>query len=149
MSEADLDWVKQNGRDDVITFAIENYVASLKSKIQSGEHLSEADFDWVKQNGREDVITLALDKYAASLKSKIQSGEHLSEADIDWVKQNGREDVITFAQEKEFAALKVKYRIIDRDFPFDPFYAIMVKLEKEERLDPVLVVQLIQQKTFS
>ena len=38
--------IKQNGRDDVITFAIENYVASLKSKIQSGEPLSEADFDW-------------------------------------------------------------------------------------------------------
>ncbi|MEG4854318.1 hypothetical protein QUB10_25950 [Microcoleus sp. B5-D4] len=149
LSEADLDWVKQNGRDDVITFAIENYVASLKSKIQAGEQLSEADLDWVKQNGRDDVITFAIENYVASLKSKIQSGELLSEADIDWVKQNGREDVITFAQEKEFAALKVKYRIIDRDFPFDPFYAIMVKLEKEERLDPVLVVQLIQQKLLA
>jgi type VI protein secretion system component Hcp len=149
LSEADFDWVKQNEREDVITFAIDKYAASLKSKIQSGEQLSEADIDWLKQNGREDVITFAIDKYAASLKSKIQSGEQLSEADIDWLKQNGREDVITFAQEKEFAALKVKYRIIDHNFPFDPFYAIMVKLEKEERLDPVLVVQLIQQRLLA
>ncbi|MEG3936153.1 MULTISPECIES: hypothetical protein [unclassified Microcoleus] len=145
LGEPDINFLKKRKLTETITLALDKYAASLKSKIQAGEQLSEADLDWVKQNGRDDVITFAIENYVASLKSKIQSGEHLSEADIDWLKQNGREDVITFAQEKEFAALKVKYRIIDRDFPFDPFYAIMVKLEKEERLDPVLVVQLIQQ----
>ena len=149
LGEPDINFLKKRKLTETITVAIKKYVASLKSKIQSGEQLSEADIDWLQKNGRDDVITFAIDKYAASLKSKIQSGEQLSEADLDWVKQNGREDVITFAQEKEFAALKVKYRIIDRDFPFDPFYAIMVKLEKEERLDPVLVVQLIQQKLLA
>jgi phosphotransferase system IIA component len=149
LGEQDINFLKKRKLTETITVAIKKYVASLKSKIQSGEQLSEADIDWLQKNEREDVITFAIDKYAASLKSKIQSGEQLSEADIDWVKQNGREDVITFAQEKEFAALKVKYRIIDRDFPCDPFYAIMVKLEKEERLDPVLVVQLIQQKLLA
>ncbi|MEG3891507.1 hypothetical protein QT973_13895 [Microcoleus sp. Z1_A1] len=149
LGEPDINFLKKRKLTETITLALDKYAASLKSKIQAGEQLSEADLDWVKQNGRDDVITFAIENYVASLKSKIQSGEHLSEADIDWVKQNGREDVITFAQEKEFAALKVKYRIIDRDFPFDPFYAIMVKLEKEERLDPVLVVQLIQQKLLA
>jgi len=149
LGEPDINFLKKRKLTETITLALDKYAASLKSKIQSGEPLTEADFDWVKQNGREDVITFAIDKYAASLKSKIQSGEQLSEADIDWLKQNGREDVITFAQEKEFAALKVKYRIIDHNFPFDPFYAIMVKLEREERLDPVLVVQLIQQKLLA
>ncbi|MEG4214405.1 hypothetical protein QUA27_03000 [Microcoleus sp. Pol14C6] len=149
LGEPDINFLKKRKLTETITVAIKKYVSSLKSKIQSGEQLSEADIDWLQKNGREDVITFAIDKYAASLKSKIQSGEQLSEADIDWVKQNGREDVITFAQEKEFAALKVKYRIIARDFPFEPFYAIMVKLEKEERLDPVLVVQLIQQKLLA
>jgi hypothetical protein len=145
LGEQDINFLKKRKLTETITVALDKYVATLKSKIQSGVQLSEADIDWLQKNGREDVITFAIDKYAASLKSKVQSGEPLSEADIDWVKQNGRDDVITFAQEKEFAVLKVKYRIIDRDFPFDPFYAIMVKLEKEERLDPVLVVQLIQQ----
>jgi len=149
LGEQDINFLKKRNLTETITIALDKYAASLKSKIQSGEQLSEADFDWLKQNEREDVITFAIDKYAASLKSKIQSGEHLSEADFDWLKQNGREDVITFAQEKEFAALKVKYRIIDHNFPFDPFYAIMVKLEREERLDPVLVVQLIQQKLLA
>lgn len=145
LGEQDINFLKKRKLTETITLALDKFAASLKSKIKSGEPLSEADFDWIKQNGRDDVITFAIENYVASLKSKIQSGEPLSEADIDWLKQNGREDVITFAQEKEFAALKVKYRIIDRDFSFDPFYAIMVKLEKEERLDPVLVIQLIQQ----
>lgn len=149
LGEQDINFLKKRKLTETITLALDKFAASLKSQIQSGEQLSDADIDWLQKNGREDVITFAIDKYAASLKSKIQSGEPLSEADIDWVKLNGREDVITFAQEKEFAALKVKYRIIDHNFPFDPFYAIMVKLEKEERLDPVLVVQLIQQKLLA
>ena len=149
LGEQDINFLKKRKLTETITVALDKYVATLKSKILSGVQLSEADIDWLQKNGREDVITFAIDKYAASLKSKIQLGEKLSEADIDWVKQNGRDDVITFAQEKEFAALKVKYRIIDHNFPFDPFYAIMVKLEKEERLDPVLVVQLIQQKLLA
>jgi hypothetical protein len=149
LGEQDINFLKKRKLTETITLALDKYAASLKSKIQSGEPLSEADFDWVKQNGRDDVITFAIENYVVDLKLKIQWGEHLSEADIDWLKQNGREDVITLAQEKEFAALKVKYRIIDHNFPFDPFYAIMVKLEKEERLDPVLVVQLIQQKLLA
>ncbi|MCC3434061.1 MAG: hypothetical protein JGK24_18500 [Microcoleus sp. PH2017_29_MFU_D_A] len=149
LGEQDINFLKKRKLTETITLALDKYAAILKSKIKSGEQLSEADIDWLQKNGREDVITFAIDKYAASLKSKIKSGEQLSEADIDWSQKNGREDIITFAQEKKFAALKVKYRIIDRDFPFDPFYAIMVKLEKEERLDPVLVVQLIQQKLLA
>ncbi|MEG5111271.1 hypothetical protein QUB60_00980 [Microcoleus sp. A2-C5] len=149
LGEQDINFLKKRKLTETITLALDKYAASLKSKIQSGEPLSEADFDWVKQNGRDDVITFAIENYVVDLKLKIQWGEHLSEADFDWLKQNGREDVITFAQEKEFATLKVKYRIIDHNFPFDPFYAIMVKLEKEERLDPVLVVQLIQQKLLA
>ncbi|MEG4251937.1 hypothetical protein [Microcoleus sp. Pol10D4] len=149
LGEQDINFLKKRKLTETITVALDKFAASLKSQIQSGEPLSEADFDWVKQNGRDDVITFAIENYVVDLKIKIQLGEHLSEADIDWLKQNGREDVITFAQEKKFAALKIKYRIIDRDFPFDPFYAIMVKLEKEERLDPVLVVQLLQQKLLA
>ncbi|MEG3924285.1 MULTISPECIES: hypothetical protein [unclassified Microcoleus] len=170
LSESELNWLEEHQLSETLSIVLEieqtRHFAELKAKykattyedsslsshlykvlkkIDLDNQLGEQDINFLKKRKLTETITLALDKYVASLKSKIQSGELLSEADIDWVKQNGREDVITFAQEKEFAALKVKYRIIDRDFPFDPFYAIMVKLEKEERLDPVLVVQLIQQ----
>lgn len=174
LSESELNWLEENQLSETLSIVLEieqtRHFAKLKVKYKANEYedssrsshlykvlnkidldnqLGEQDINFLKKRKLTETITLALDKYVASLKSKIQLGEQLSEADIDWVKQNGREDVITFAQEKEFAALKVKYRIIDRDFPFEPFYAIMVKLEKEERLDPVLVVQLIQQKLLA
>ncbi len=174
LSESELNWLEEHQLSETLSIVLEieqtRHFAVLKvkykattyedlsrsshlykvlKKIDLDNQLGEQDINFLKKRKLIETITLALDKYAASLKSKIQSGEPLSEADIDWLKQNGREDVITFAQKKEFAALKVKYRIIDRDFPFDPFYAIMVKLEKKERLDPVLVVQLIQQKLLA
>ncbi|MEG4227330.1 hypothetical protein QUA35_15355 [Microcoleus sp. N9_B2] len=170
LSESELNWLEEHQLSETLSIVLEieqqrhftelkvkykattyedsslsSHLYKVLKKIDLESQLGEQDINFLKKRKLTETITLALDKYVATLKSKIQSGEQLSEADIDWVKQNGREDVITFAQEKEFAALKVKYRIIDRDFPFDPFYAIMVKLEKEERLDPVLVVQLIQQ----
>ena len=174
LSESELNWLEKHQLSETLNLVLEieqtRHFAELKvkykanksedlsrsshlykvlNKIDLGHHLGEPDINFLNKRKLTETITLALDKYAASLKSKIQSGEPLSEADIDWLQKNGREDVITFAQEKEFAALKVKYRIIDHNFPFDPFYAIMVKLEKEERLDPVLVVQLIQQKLLA
>jgi len=174
LSESELNWLEEHQLSETLSIVLEieqkRHFAELKVKYKANEsedsslsshlykvlkkidldnQLGEQDINFLKKRKLTKTITLALDKYVASLKSKIQSGEPLSEADIDWLKQNGREDVITFAQEKEFAALKVKYRIIDHNFPFDPFYAIMVKLEKEERLDPVLVVQLIQQKLLA
>ncbi len=174
LSESELNWLEKHQLSETLSIVLEieqkrhfselkvkykattyedsslsSHLYKVLKKIDLESQLGEQDINFLKKRKLTETITLALDKYAASLKSKILSGELLSEADIDWLKQNGREDVITFAQEKEFAALKVKYRIIDHNFPFDPFYAIMVKLEKEERLDPVLVVQLIQQKLLA
>ncbi|MEG5000367.1 hypothetical protein [Microcoleus sp. B4-D4] len=174
LSESELNWLEENQLSETLSIVLEieqkrhfcelkvkykattyedsslsSHLYKVLKKIDLESQLGEQDINFLKKRNLSETITIALDKYAATLKSKIQSGDHLSEADFDWLKQNGREDVITFAQEKEFAALKVKYRIIDHNFPFDPFYAIMVKLEREERLDPVLVVQLIQQKLLS
>lgn len=174
LSESELNWLEKHQLSETLNIVLEieqtRHFAELKVKYKANEsddlslsshlykvlkkidldnQLGEQDINFLKKRNLTETITIALDKCVASLKYKIKSGEQLSEADIDWLQKNGREDVITFAQEKEFAALKVKYRIIDHDFPFDPFYAIMVKLEKEERLDPVLVVQLIQQKLLA
>lgn len=55
------------------------------------------------------------------------------------------------AQQKHFAVLKSKYRIIDpgNELPLEPFYTIMQKLERQERLDPLLVVRLIEERLLS
>lgn len=170
LSESELNWLEEYQLSETLNIVLEieqtrnfaelkvkykanqsedssrsSHLYKVLKKIDLDNQLGEQDINFLKKRKLTETITVAIDRTAARLKSKIKSGEQLSDADIDWSQKNGREDVITFAQEKEFAALKVKYRIIDRNFPFDPFYAIMVKLEKEERLDPVLVIQLIQE----
>jgi len=52
-------------------------------------------------------------------------------------------------QKLHFKSLKNKYQIIDPRLPINPFYEIMIKLEREERLDPKQVVQLIEENQLS
>ena len=54
-------------------------------------------------------------------------------------------DTAEIARKIHFQTLKRKYKIIDPNLPINPFYGIMVKLEREERLDPKQVVQLIEE----
>ncbi|MBW4648180.1 MAG: hypothetical protein KME06_05700 [Kastovskya adunca ATA6-11-RM4] len=173
LSELEIDWLEQNELTETLDIILEiekkRHFAKLKVKYKATQHedsspsshlykvlkqlelnnqLGEQDINFLKKRKLIGTLTIAQDKRAASLKSKIESGEQLEESEIEWLKENGREEVITFAQQKHFALLKVKYRILDprNELPLDPFYTIMQKLEREERLDPVLVVQLIEEE---
>lgn len=103
----------------------------------------------MKKSQLTETIEIAYEKYASSLKQKIESVGILSDLEIEWLKNKGREDIITLAQQKHFAILKRKYGLIDPTLPMQPFYTIMVKLERKERLDPLLVAQLMEQNMLS
>lgn len=65
--------------------------------------------------------------------------------DIEWLNLNKYHKAAEIAQKIHFKFLKHKYRIIIlEDLPVDPFYKIMIKLEKNQRLDPKQVIQLIE-----
>lgn len=176
LSESEIDWLKQHELAETLDLIREleqkrNFAAlkvkykatqyedsspsshlyKVLKKIESDNHLGEQDINFLKKRKLTDTITIAQDKYAAVLKSKIESGEQLEESEINWLKENGRENIITIAQQKHFTWLKVKYRILGprNQLPLDPFYTIMQQLEREERLDPVLVVQLIEEDLLS
>jgi hypothetical protein len=72
----------------------------------------------------------------------------ISENDIQWLSEQGLDETVKIAQKIHFKALKNKYRIVGQ-LPLDPFYEIMLKLEREERLDPKQVVQLIEESQLS
>jgi hypothetical protein len=72
----------------------------------------------------------------------------LSEQDIKWLISEGLTESANIAQQIHFKFLKSKYQIIGQ-LPVDPFYGIMLKIEREERLDPKQVVQLIQEERLS
>ena len=167
--DTDLEWLEQQGLTETIAIAQEleknRYFANLKVKykanqyhdsspkshlykvlnrLEIGNHLGEQDINFLKKRKLTETIEIANLKYASTLKSKINSEELLDDSEIVWLKNNRCEDIIALAQQKHFAVLKRKYRLIDPKLPMEPFYAIMVKLEKKERLDPLLVIQLIE-----
>ncbi|MFN9534782.1 MAG: hypothetical protein ACK59W_10205 [Pseudanabaena sp.] len=72
----------------------------------------------------------------------------LSEQDIKWLISEGLTESANIAQQIHFKFLKSKYQIIGQ-LPVDPFYGIMLKIEREERLDPKQVVQLIEEERLS
>ncbi|MEH1920687.1 hypothetical protein [Nostoc sp.] len=122
-----------------------SYLYTILKKLDSETHLNEQDINFLRQSQLPETIEIANDKYASILKSKIISGVVLSDLEVDWLRNNEYEDIIILAQHKHFAALKRKYRLAAPSLPLEPFYTIMVKLEKKERLDPKLVLQLMEE----
>lgn len=173
---SEIYWLEQHGFTETISIANEleqkREFAAFKAKYKASRYedsscsshlykvlkrldlenyLSQQDINFLKKRKLSETIAIANEKYAYILNKKVESGELLSEAEIDWLKQNDREDIITFAKQKHFATLKKKYALVDpaNQLPIEPFYTIMLKLEKKERLDPLLVVQLIEQNLLS
>ncbi|MEH2422066.1 MAG: hypothetical protein V7K48_14420 [Nostoc sp.] len=126
-----------------------NYLYEILKKLDSEFHLNEQDINFLRQSQLLETIEIANDKYAFVLKPKIVSLIVLSDLEIDWLRNNKYEDIIILAQHKHFAALKRKYGLVDPLLPLEPFYAIMIKLEKKERLDPKFVFQLMEEGLLS
>ncbi|WP_016948962.1 hypothetical protein [Anabaena sp. PCC 7108] len=121
----------------------------ILKKLESENTLSKDELEFLQKHQLTDTLVIANQQYGASLKHKAELGQFLNDSEIEWLQNNKHEDIITFAKQKHFSALKIKYGLIDPTLPLEPLYTIMVKLEKKERLDPVLVVQLIEEKLLS
>ncbi|MDM9582745.1 hypothetical protein [Nostoc sp. GT001] len=174
LSELEINWLEQQGLSQTIAIAQDleqtREFAALKAKYKATEYqdsspkshlykilkrlelsnqLGEQDINFLKKCKLTEIIEIANEKYASTLKSKIDLGELLNESEIDWLQNNRREDIIILAQQKHFTILKRKYRLICLSLALEPFYPIMVKLEKKERLDPKLVLQLMEEELLS
>jgi hypothetical protein len=174
LTEPEIDWLKQQGFSKTITIIQEleqaREFAVLKAKYKATQyedsspnsHLykvlkrlelsnqpCEQDINFLKKRKFLETIAIANDKYASTLKFKIESGEILSNIEIDWLQNNGYENIINLAHQKNFVALKIKYnvsRYADKSHT-SPLYAILLKLETKERLEPTDVVWLQENKT--
>ncbi|WP_414542760.1 hypothetical protein [Nostoc sp. CCY0012] len=171
---SEIHWLEQQGLTDTINIAEElekkrEFIAlkvkykatkytdlslssdlyNLLKKIDTHPQLNKSDIKYLRGINLTETIEFANQKYASILKSRIESGGVLSDAEIGWLRNNKYEDIIILAQEKHFAILKRKYCLIAPALPIEPLYEIMLKLEKQERLDAVLVVQLIEKGLLS
>jgi hypothetical protein len=72
----------------------------------------------------------------------------ISEEDIQWLSNEGLIETVEIAKRIHFRILKIKYQIVGQ-LDLVPFYEIMLKLEREERLDSKQVIQLIEEDRLS
>ncbi|WP_306558141.1 hypothetical protein [Nostoc sp. 'Peltigera malacea cyanobiont' DB3992] len=174
MSDLEINWLEQQGLSETIAIAQQleqtrefatlrhkykvthyqdssprSHLYKILKRIELSNQLGEQDINFLKKRKLTEIIEIANEKYASTLKSKVDLGELLNESEIDWLQNNRREDIIILAQQKHFAILKRKYGLIYLSLALEPFYAIMVKLEKKERLDPKLVLQLMEEELLS
>ncbi|MFB2772196.1 hypothetical protein ACE1AT_23350 [Pelatocladus sp. BLCC-F211] len=128
-----------------------SHLYKVLKRLDLDEKLSEQDINFLKNRKLTETLAIAHEKYASNLKSNVELGKLLTDTEIDWLKNHEREDIINLAHKKQYVALKKKYGLLDpgNQLPLEPFYTIMIKLERKERLDPLLLVQLIEKGRLS
>jgi hypothetical protein len=148
LEATECEWLKQQKLSELIAIDRERkdrrLFAELKEKYKATQyHNSEP----------ASRLFLILKTWEIS-ESKISnpSGESKvlidSEKDIEWLSEQGLVETVDIAKQLHFKALKTKYLILGQ-LAIDPFYEIMLKLEREERLDPKQVIQLIEEGRLS
>ncbi|MGD1716196.1 hypothetical protein [Dapis sp. BLCC M172] len=84
---------------------------------------------------------------------KIEQLSRLTDVDIDWLKSSNLTEIIKIAEEKylekDWVRLQDKYGTTNRKLTFDPFYNILSKLDRGERLDKLMFTQLKTENLLS
>ncbi|MGK7890769.1 MAG: hypothetical protein AB4042_15665 [Leptolyngbyaceae cyanobacterium] len=144
---------------------------AVLKKIENKRDLDDYECQWLERQGlsrlakidqiRKDVklfkelkVKYKATKYKGTdpssklflILKKIAS--EITEEDIEWLISEGLLETAEMARARHFKLLKAKYRIVGQ-LDADPFYEIMCKLEREERLDPKQVIQLIEEGQLS
>ncbi|MEB3232888.1 MAG: hypothetical protein VKJ64_17910 [Leptolyngbyaceae bacterium] len=144
---------------------------AILKKLEEKQDLDDSECRWLEQQQlnrlahidrtRKDV------KLFKKLKTKYQAtgykntnpssrlflilktiASEITEDDINWLIGEDLLETAEMARAIHFRLLKAKYSIVGQLDP-DPFYEIMLKLERAERLDPKQVVQLIEDGRLS
>ncbi|HIK03212.1 MAG TPA: hypothetical protein IGS40_00615 [Trichormus sp. M33_DOE_039] len=125
----------------------DSYLYQLLQRLEMENQLSGDDIHFLKRYQLTETLEIAYEKYAHHLRIKIASVEILSDSEIEWLDHHGYDDIIKSSQQKHFTILKRKYGLVDNRI--EPFYEIILKLENKERLDPRLVLQLMEENLLS
>jgi hypothetical protein len=148
---------------------IKSLLYSILQKLEANTALNIAEVEWLKPQWQltklldlhqkladQQRFTVLKRKYKAT-HSKEQSPQSqlcqvltavhrdqpIDEATIAWLEQQGLPETANITRQHHFQQLCRKYRIIRP--AFDPFYAIMLKIERKERLERMQVAQLIDE----
>ncbi|MBD2077486.1 hypothetical protein H6F86_27110 [Phormidium sp. FACHB-592] len=140
-------------------------------KLEEKQDLEKSECEWLEQQELTQLIAIDRKrkdvKFFKKLKAKYQATQYkssepssklflilknieseITEDDIQWLLKEALLKTAEIAKEHHFRILKVKYQIVGQ-LAVVPFYEIMLKLERGERLDPKQVIQLIEERRLS
>lgn len=150
-------------------YSIKSLLHSILQKLEANVALNIAEVEWLKTQQLNNLLIrhqkLADQQRFTQLKLKykathskeqspqsqlcqvltaIDAEQPIDEATIAWLEQQGLTESARIVRHHHFQRLCRKYRIINP--AFNPFYEIMLKLERKERLERMQVAQLINQE---
>lgn len=152
---------------------------TILKKLQKKQDLGDNECEWLKQENLTKLLEIdqrrKQSRLFAELKRKFKATQYktldptsplfiilvkmdgssfkgpdnrVSEKDIQWLLQQELSETAKIAEQIYFKALKNKYKIVG-EIDTEPFYEIMLKLEREERLNSKQVIQLIAEGHLS
>lgn len=139
----------------------------ILKKLKHKKELNDSECEWLEQQKLTNLIAIdrnrkdiklfkelkirykAIQYQATDSSNKLflilkNIESQITEENIQWLVDEGLLETAEIAKVFHFRILKTKYQIIGQ-LASNPFYEIMLKLEREERLDPKQVVQLIEE----
>jgi phage terminase small subunit len=138
-------WLSKQNLNTLVTLAQHHkdkiLFASLKSKYQATQ---------CESSEPTNPLFLILKRLEAlnSETSMRNWDSQVIAGDIQWLSDQGLAGTAQILIQTHFRMLKTKYRIFGA-LAIEPFYEIMLRLERGERLDPKQVVQLIEEGRLS
>jgi len=153
LDRSELGWLKQQQLTKLIAIAREHenriFFVELKNKYKATQYQSSDTSSPLFLILRNlEIGLMKSQNLPKDIKAKLENGEfQISEADIQWLIEEGLIETAEIAKAIHFRSLKRKYEILGELDPL--FYEIMLKLEREERLDPKQVIQLIEEDRLS
>jgi hypothetical protein len=151
--------------------SISSPLYSILKKLKEKQELKDSECEWLEQQKLTQLIAIDRNrkdiKLFKELKTRYQANQYknsdpssklfpilrnieseTTEDDIQWLLGEGLIETAEIAKEIHFKILKAKYQILGQ-LVVDPFYEIMLKLERQERLNLKQVIQLIEEGRLS
>ncbi|MEB3340591.1 hypothetical protein [Okeania sp.] len=147
--------------------SISSKLFSILKKLETETILEKSELDWLQKNKLTETFSIAdkqkhkieftrlKKKYKVTefedsspdsnlyeILQKVEQFSQLIEVDIDWLKSHGLNKIVKIAKDKDWKRLRDKYLATDQKLKFDPFYNILSRLDKGERLDKLMFTQL-------
>ncbi len=148
LEDVEYRWLKQRNLNQLIEVDRISKERKLTTKLQK---IYKIDQNTVLDASSYLFFILLKLEFSSELKGNIKDQDtkfQVSEQDIQYLVEQGLAETASIAEKIHFRLLQLKYQILGQ-LKKQPFYEIMLKLEREERLDPKQVIQLIEEELLA